>query len=151
VEYNQARPYTYTHSTATEAYGHYSQPLAHPMGANFRELVTMASYTMGNWMANIKMNFATYGNDTSGLDFGKNIFIPYSQRVNEFGNEIGQGLKTNLTVTDITFSYLLNRRTHMRIEAGATIRKEQNLDWDKQMQYFYFGIRTGLRNLYYDF
>ncbi len=151
AEYNQARPYTYTHSTTTEAYGHYSQPLAHPMGANFRELVAMASYTRGNWMANIKMNFAMYGIDTAGKDFGKNIFIPYDKRVNEFGNEIGQGLKTNLTITDVAFSYLLNRRTNMRIEAGITIRKEQNLQWDKQMQYIYFGIRTGLRNLYSDF
>ena len=92
-----------------------------------------------------------YGIDTAGMDYGKNIFIPYDKRVNEYGNEIGQGLKTNLTITDITFSYLLNRRTNMRIEAGATIRKEHNLKWDKQMQYIYLGIRTGLRNLYYDF
>ena len=39
----------------------------------------------------------------------------------------------------------------MRIEAGLTTRKENNKDWDKQMQYIYFGIRTGLRNIYYDF
>ncbi|MFZ4549186.1 MAG: hypothetical protein ACOYN4_17190, partial [Bacteroidales bacterium] len=121
------------------------------MGANFRELVTMASFSSGNWMANIKLNFATYGIDTAGLDFGKNIFIPYDRRVNEFGNEIGQGLKTNLTITDISLSYFLNRRTNMRLEAGITIRNEQNNNWDKQMQYVYFGIRTGLRNIYYDF
>jgi len=151
IEYNQARPYTYAHSISIESYGHYSQPLAHPLGANFRELVTMASYTRGNWMANIKVNFAMYGADTAGMDFGKNIFIPYDQRVSDYGNEIGQGLKTNLTTTDVSISYLLNRRTNMRIEAGFTARKESNTNWDKQMQYVYFGIRTGLRNIYYDF
>ena len=151
LEYNQARPYTYAHSTTIESYGHYNQPLAHPMGANFREFTAMASYTRGNWMANLKMNFAMYGLDTAGMDFGKNIFIPYDQRVSEYGNEIGQGLKTNLTIADISFSYLLNRRTNMRIEAGITTRKEQNASWDKQMNYIYFGIKTGMRNIYYDF
>jgi hypothetical protein len=151
LEYNQARPYTYAHGATIESYGHYNQPLAHPMGANFREFIAMASYTRGNWMANIKINFAMYGVDTAGMDFGKNIFISYDQRVSEYGNEIGQGLKTNLTVADLCLSYLLNRRTNMRIEAGITTRKELNKQWDKQMQYIYLGIRTGLRNIYYDF
>lgn len=151
IEYNQARPYTYTHNTTIETYGHFNQPLAHPLGANFRELVAMASYTRGNWMANLKMNFSMYGLDTTGKDFGKNIFITYDHRISEFGNEIGQGLKTNLTIADISFSYLLNRHTNMRIEAGITTRKESNSKWDKQMNYIYFGIRTGLRNIYYDF
>ena len=92
-----------------------------------------------------------YGADTAGKDFGKNIFTPYDQRVSEYGNTIGQGLKTNLTTTDVSLSYLLNRHTNMRIEAGITTRKESNKDWDNQMQYIYFGIRTGLRNIYYDF
>ncbi len=151
LEYNQARPYTYAHGTTIESYGHYNQPLAHPLGANFREFIAMGSYTRGNWMATIKMNFAMYGLDTAGMDYGKNIFISYDHRVNEYGNEIGQGLKTNVTIADISFSYLLNRRTNMRIEAGITTRKELNKQWDKQMQYIYFGIRTGLRNIYFDF
>ncbi len=151
IEYNQARPYTYAHGVTIESYSHYSQPLAHPLGANFREFIAMASYTRGNWMANLKMNFAMYGADTAGKDFGKNIFIPYDQHVSELGNKIGQGLKTNLTIADASLSYLLNRRTNMRVEAGVTLRKEQNAKWDKQMQYVYFGIRTGMRNIYYDF
>jgi len=150
-EYNQVRPYTYAHGTPIESYGHYSQPLAHPMGANFREFITMASYTYGNWMANLKMNFGMYGVDTAGKDFGKNIFISYDQHVSELGNEIGQGLRTTLSVADVSLAYLLNRRTNLRIEAGCTLRREKNNQWDKQMQYIYVGIRTGLRNLYYDF
>ena len=151
LEYNQARPYTYSHSSTIESYGHFNQPLAHPMGANFRELVAMASYTRGNWMANLKMNIAMYGVDTAGKDFGKNVFIPYDNRVSEFGNEIGQGLKTNLTIADASISYLLNRRTNMRIEFGISTRHEANAHHDKQMFYIFGGIKTGLRNIYYDF
>ena len=151
IEYNQARPYTYSHSLTIETYGHFNQPLAHPLGANFRELIAMASYTRGNWMANLKMNFAMYGADTAGLDFGKNIFITYDHRVSEYGNEIGQGLKTNLTIADASISYLLNRRTNMRIEFGITTRSERNDQYNKQMIMVFGGIKTGLRNIYYDF
>ena len=151
LEYNQARPYTYSHYATIQSYSNYSQPLAHPIGANFKEFIAMVSFEKGNWMANFKMNFAMYGLDTANMDYGQNIFIPYTQRVNEFGNEIGQGLQTNLTTVDASISYLLNRRTNMRIEAGITTRKESNKNWDKQMQYIYFGIHTGLRNIYYDF
>lgn len=151
IEYNQARPYTYAHGVTIESYGHYNQPLAHPLGANFREFIAMSSFTKGNWMATLKMNFAMYGVDTIGKDFGKNIFIPYSQRISEFGNVIGQGLKTHVTIADISISYLLNRHTNMRIETGVTARKEENQKWNKQMQYIYIGVRTGLRNIYYDF
>jgi hypothetical protein len=150
-EFNQARPYTYSYATTIECYGHYNQPLAHPLGANFREYIVMSSYTRKNWMINLKLNFAMYGIDTAGLDYGQNIFIPYDQRVADYGNEIGQGLKTNHAICDFSIAYLLNRRTDLRIEAGMTIRNEKNAQWKKEMQYFYFGIRTGLRNIYYDF
>ena len=102
-------------------------------------------------MANLKMNFAMYGADTAGLDFGKNIFITYDHRVSEYGNEIGQGLKTNLTIADASISYLLNRRTNMRIEFGITTRSERNDQYNKQMIMVFGGIKTGLRNIYYDF
>ncbi len=150
-EFNQARPYTYSYANTTEAYGHYNQPLAHPLGANFREFILMSSYTRNNWMISFKLNFAMYGIDTAGLDYGKDIFIPYDQRISEYGNEIGQGLKTKLFIGDLNVAYLLNRRTNMRLEAGVTIRNENNAQWDKQMHYLYFGLKTGLRNIYYDF
>lgn len=151
IEYNQARPFTYSYMRSVESYSHYNQPLAHPIGANFREGVLTASYTTGNWMANIKTVFAVYGVDTSGKDFGKNVFISYTKAVSEFDNKIGQGLKTNLNVFDGSVSYLLNRRTNMRIELGITARSENNSHYDKQMIWIYGGIRTGLRNLYNDF
>ena len=92
-----------------------------------------------------------YGVDTAGKDFGKNIFIPYDKRVSEFGNEIGQGLKTNLTIADASISYLLNRRTNMRIEFGVSTRNEKNDHNNKQTFLIFGGIKTELRNIYYDF
>lgn len=44
MEYNRVRPYTYSHWTTLQNYGHYNQPLAHPLGANFAEFLTIIRY-----------------------------------------------------------------------------------------------------------
>ena len=151
IEYNQARPYTYSHSTTIESYSHFSQPLAHPLGANFREFVLIADYQIRHWEVSFKSTYAFYGTDTSGMDYGQNIFIPYDRHVSELGNKIGQGLKTQLTTTDLTFAYLLNPRTNMRIEAGLYSRRLHTKDSDQAVLLFMIGIRTALFNSYDDF
>lgn len=44
TEYNQVRPYTYSHRETITNYAHYNQELAHPLGANFRESVSKVKY-----------------------------------------------------------------------------------------------------------
>lgn len=44
AEYNWIRPYTYTDKWAVNNFVHYNQPLAHPLGANFNELVGILNY-----------------------------------------------------------------------------------------------------------
>ena len=151
AEYNQARPYTYSHSTTIESYSHFSQPLAHPLGANFRELTLMADYQLRQWELSFKTTYAIYGSDTAGRDFGQNIFIPYDRHVTELGNSIGQGLKTQLNTTDLKIAYLLNPRTNMRIEAGISSRKLHTELSDQNLFLFTIGFRTSLFNIYDDF
>ncbi|HEX4852279.1 MAG TPA: hypothetical protein VFV08_15795, partial [Puia sp.] len=43
-EMNLVRPYVYSHNDTVSNYSNYNQPLAHPLGANFREFVTMLRY-----------------------------------------------------------------------------------------------------------
>ena len=42
TEYNWVRPYTYSHNNTQQNYAHYNQPLAHPLGANFSELLLLS-------------------------------------------------------------------------------------------------------------
>ena len=44
AEYNMVRPYTYSHGNNFSSYTHYLQPLAHPLGANFTELIGIIRY-----------------------------------------------------------------------------------------------------------
>lgn len=150
AEYNHVRPYTYAHDLSVQNYGHYNQPLAHPQGANFREAVLLASYRLDRWMFDYKLVYCVYGADTSNINFGKDIFKPYLTYVTEFGNKIGQGLKTTLVVHDLKVGWLVNPATNLQLNAGVTLRSEVSDLFDKSDVLLWFGLRSSLFNHYYD-
>jgi hypothetical protein len=151
AEYNHVRPYTYSHNVSLQNYGHFSQPLAHPAGANFREGVFIASYRYQRWMFDYKAIIRTYGADTAGLNFGSDIYKSYYTYVNEFGNTIGQGLKTRLMQHDFRASWLVNPATNLQLTAGLTLRSETSDVSDKKTTWIWFGLRSALFNRYYDY
>ncbi|MCO5264981.1 MAG: hypothetical protein M9948_03740 [Lentimicrobium sp.] len=150
AEYNHVRPYTYAHNESLQNYGHYNQPLAHPQGANFREGNLLASYRLQRWQVGYKLVYCTYGADTAELNFGKDIYKSYYTYVNEFGNEIGQGLKTTLIQHDLNVSWLVNPATNLQIRAGITARSLNNAVAGKSEMLVWFGLRSALFNQYYD-
>ena len=44
LEHNRVRPFTYSHGDSVANYTHYNMPLAHPLGANFQEVIGIARY-----------------------------------------------------------------------------------------------------------
>jgi len=150
AEYNHVRPYTYAHNESVQNYGHYNQPLAHPLGANFREADVIVSYRINRWLLNYKMVYSVHGVDTAGLNFGGDIYKPYLTYVTEFGNKIGQGLKSTLMVNDLRIGWLVNPATNLQLNAGITLRSEISGDRDYSGVLLWFGLRSSLFNLYYD-
>jgi hypothetical protein len=58
-------------------YTHYNQPLAHPLGANFKETIAIARYQPApRWLVQAKGIFYLQGRDTSTENNGSNIFLP---------------------------------------------------------------------------
>jgi hypothetical protein len=152
AEYNQARPYLYSHSQPDQNYGHFSQPLAHPLGANFREGLVFVNYHYKRIYLQIQGIKAMYGkDDAADVSYGHDIFKSNEQRPNDYGNFLGQGIKTDLTYADASVSYLVNPRNNFNLTFGYRLRNESNSLGDTKTQFVYAGIRTSLRNLYYDF
>lgn len=151
VEYNTARPYTYSQRTSLLNYGNYNQALAHPYGANFRELVGMVNYSVGRFDFNGKLNLAQYGLDGPNDNFGKDIYKPYDTRNSNYNNSIAQGIKTNLTFLDARVSYLLNPKYNLRFELGSQVRMEKNDLQEHNTGIISFGLRSSFRNFYDDF
>ena len=164
LEYNTERPFTYSSrphgnskTTTIGNYAHFSEPLAHPFGANFREFVSILSYSIDKIDFFGKLNYGIYGSDINGENYGKDIFKPYNTAVVHPGNtdgagqRIAQGLKTDLLYLDGRVSYLLNPKYNLRLELGAVIRNESNVETNNQTKWLTFGVRSSFRNLYYDF
>lgn len=122
LEANIARPYTYTHETPYTSYAHYNQPLAHPLGANFYELIGILRYQPINRL-NLtgKLIVARYGADSTTTNWGGNVRLPYQTREREYGNEIGQGIKTNLVFGDLTATFQL--RHNLFIDVRQMVRR----------------------------
>ncbi len=108
VEYNLARPYFYASDTSVFSYTNYRNPLAHPLGANFKEIVLSARYQPINKLfVTGKIIRSTFGEDENGLNYGGNLLSSTDDRIGNTGNTIGQGVATTNTYVELSGSYML--------------------------------------------
>ena len=161
-EVNCVRPYTYGHSVATQSYTHFAQPLAHPLGANFMESINFLRYRWKRFGLEGKIMMARYGADSlkngKQTNVGQNIFVATSEAYNQpssvpsvYGNQILQGRKNTLIYSDLSLSWLINRKTNMRIELTLSRRAQENLLVRKNTNWIFLSFRSALPNRYYDF
>lgn len=151
AEYNFAKPYSYADNDPLTGYSNYSQSLAHPLGANFREFVGIANYSYKKFDFSLQGNYGLYGLDVEESDnYGKDLFKPYDAGLTHDG-AIGQGLKTNMVYADAKVAYVVNPKYNLRLEAGAGLRRESNSEWTNTSTLITLGLRASFRNLYYDF
>lgn len=151
-EVNFARPYTYAHKDPVTSYSHFSQPLAHPQGANFIEWVGILNYAYQRFDFSLQGNYAHYGRDANPYtNYGKNIFKSYNTYERRYENTIGQGIATDLVYADARVSYLLNPRYNLRVEAAAIMRSENSSIGRISSGLLSIGIRSSFRDLYRDY
>jgi hypothetical protein len=150
-EFNFARPYTFSHFNIKQSYSNFSQPLAHPLGANFMEWVSFADFRLNRLIIEGRFSMASFGTDYNGLNYGQDILQPYTTYVNETGNFIGQGLATKLTYATATIAWMINPASMLNVFVSLTDRHQTTAVRDKHDAWFTVGIRNSLRNIYYDF
>ena len=120
AEFNLARPYTFTHNDSASTYTHYNQPLGHPLGANFWEVIAIAKYQLlPELKITGKVIYYEKGLDTATANYGGDIFRPYISPTTggldvntEFGNKLGQGIKDRVVLVDILISYQIRHNLY---------------------------------------
>lgn len=148
AEYNFIRPFTYTHKTSYESYGHYLQPLAHPMGANIQEAIFQATYSSERWFFEVLAQQATFGRDTGRYAYGGDVLRSYEDRNGTYGHSMAQGLRTNLLSMGFQASYLLLPVSNLRFEFGFWARNQQDaMIADRSLQ-FWIGLRNNFGNTF---
>lgn len=122
VETNIVRPFTYSFRDSVASHNHYNQPLAHPLGANFKEVVGIASWQPApKWRIDGKVIYALQGIDTAGLNFGSNIFNLYTTRPADYGFQIGDAVQGKTVNASLWLSY--EAKENVFLEAGLVHRK----------------------------
>ncbi len=150
AEYNFAKPYTYTSNTT--AYVNMNEPLAHPLGAGFTELVGIVAYDFYSFRISAKFNNILTSTDTTQTNFGVDLLKPDDNA--DFMNTInivGQGNKTNITLKTLTFAYFVNKKTNLQVFARVTDRNFVSTIEEKDYFFVEFGIRNFVKNFYQDF
>ncbi|GAA4338920.1 hypothetical protein GCM10023149_49290 [Mucilaginibacter gynuensis] len=153
AEYNTVKPYTYSHPDGFTTFTQLGEPLAHPYGANFREILGILNYTIGNFDFQGQVIHAKYGLDASGTDalnYGKDINKPFTPAQGAT-TSVGQGISTTMQYAEGTISYMVNPKYNLRLEVGALYRHEKNALATNNTMLLTLGIRSSFRNLYHDF
>jgi hypothetical protein len=150
LEYNTVRPYSYGHRKVAQNYTHYNQPLAHPLGANFHEVVNQLSYSHGRWYGLFHNTLALVGEDVDGIHYGSNLWGGEAG-VPLLGSYTLQGEKTTLVYNRLQAGWVVNPMMNLRLEVEVGQRSRVNDLHAQREAFFSVGLKTALEHVYKDF
>ena len=93
-------------------------------------------------MATAKVNAAQYANPAR-------FYAPEDYR-----NQLRSFTYTNLTYSELELAYILNPATNLKLFGSYSVRNTNGGYSEEDFSssnFFYFGVKTDLRNIYYDF
>lgn len=149
VEFNQATNFLFAHQDSLQNYGHYNQPLAHPLGAGFTEVVGIVDYSYRSFFGKAQINFATFPNDDGQYNLGTNIF---RSDANQTTGAVNSGV-VNLLNISFTAGYVFNAASNAQIFGGFARRealRSGGTVGSENMNYLFIGLATRLWNTYND-
>ena len=147
-ELNSVRPFTYTHGSPLQSWGHNGQPLAHPWGANFWEWVNIAKYQKGVYLFSNKNIWGSFGRD--GIDedgdginenFGGDIFRSYRKPYRQYGNKLLQGDRSIVHYNEFSVSRSFAKLPGLVFSASYIIRYEHQADVNYLDNYLFIGLQ----------
>lgn len=146
-ECNAVRPFTYSHGSQIQAWGHYNQALAHPLGANFSDWVTILSYRINSlYSVSNKYIWASYGRDwdEDGDDvvdnLGGDIFRSYVNPFKERENTLLQGNRSVVHFNEFKINRVIQSVPGLTCSLGYLARLEKNVDAWHDEHYLLFSV-----------
>jgi hypothetical protein len=152
AEWNRVRPFTYSHDDSVANYSNYNQPLAHPLGANFNEVIGIVRYQpIPKLMVQAKAIYYKQGKDIGNANYGSNILLPdvLPYRTIEYGVEVGSGTPLKTSYGSLLLSYEV--KPNLFIEANGIYRKNELANVSKNTTVIYAGIRWNMHRREFDY
>lgn len=145
VEWNQVRPYTYSHYDSQSNYSNYKQTLAHPLGANFNEWIFAVRYQVTpRLLLQSTLHLMDTGEDMDSISYGGNVIIPNTQRPGDYGHHIGQGIETNISYWSSSAQFEISPGVF--IDARVILRNKTSASPERNLKtsLFQFGVRYNM-------
>lgn len=154
AELNIVRPFTYSFRDSVSDYSHYNHPMAHPFGANFREVVAVAHYQpLPKLRATGRLIFWQQGVDPEGENYGSSIFKLYDTRSGgDYGYTIPAGNAAKGINGQLLLSYELKENFY--IDGTVLLRKfevENMPELNRNTKLASIGLRWNMAFREYDF
>jgi hypothetical protein len=153
VEWNNVRPFTYSHFDSVSSYTHYNQPLAHPLGANFNEIIAIIRYQpFGKLNLTGRLIYWQQGLDSANkTNFGSDIYrLNGDGRFRSYGYKTLDGVKSTGMNVSLLASYEI--RENIFIDANILLRRfTKGSDPVQSTTMFGLGVRMNLWTREYDY
>ena len=133
----------YSHFTNSTSYVNYNLPIAHPLGANFKEDIISVKYQPHAkiFLSFVAMN-ALKGEDKDSCNYGGNVKINNRiGRISEYDNYIGQGFQNRIKNTEMLASVMIKH--NMFIDFMYQRRKDSYFK-DETESIYSFGLRWNM-------
>lgn len=137
AEYNVVTKGSYSAAEVLQGYTNHNQPLAHPFGAGFKEIVGQIRYYHNRIYAMGRFVHADFDSE------GRSPLISSENNMEYTVKELNYG--------EIKVAYIFNPKTNFQIYARFVNRVEKTETEVKNNQFWYIGIQTSLQNIYTDF
>jgi hypothetical protein len=150
-EVNAVRPFTYSHTDTLANYTHYNQPLAHPLGSGFIELIGKASYRPFNTLLlSARGSMYRKGNDTAGSNLGNSIFYPDNfNRPGEYGYGLTPGKQATVVLADLHATW--EPKPRFFLDLGVATRRYSLDNNGNNSTWAYAGLRLNIARRDYQF
>lgn len=150
AEVNTARPFTYTDKWVVNNFTNNNLPLAHPLGANFSELLGRASYhPISKLFLDVTFMYYAKGLDmtsngtSTGANYGGDLLRPYLDHLAAQELSTGDGIKAKnyFITTNASYEFAPN----FYLDGSFTYRKYKvETIPDTKDQFFSFGFRWNM-------
>lgn len=163
-EFNAVRPYTFSHSDTLANYSNYNQPLAHPLGANFEEVIGILRYqATKNFFIEAKLFADLKGEDSLSKkgayvisqqnNNGGNILAIANVKTipHVYNNSIGQGISTKWVTANLSLNYMLKQNIFLTLDLLYRKYDSSKNSYDLTTMSAMFSLRVNMPQRHYDF
>ncbi|NND77383.1 MAG: hypothetical protein HKN39_04310 [Flavobacteriales bacterium] len=153
VEYNESAFFTGAHEIPLQGLTHSNQPIAHPLGSGFNELIIQGSYKFDRWFVDISQQIVSHDKDviqSNGVysNFGVNPLEAHPAEI----PEREATMLADLISSRVRIGYLFNPfNNFMAFLTFQSRRQSGDLFPTEKNALLSFGVKTDLFNHYYDF